>query len=172
MELLERFVAGDPDAFEALFRQHQAEVYRWIVRIVRDPGAAEDLTVETFWRVHRAHARFDAKGNWGAWLRRIATNAALDHLRRARREVELPEDLAAPARADGAVQSELHGQIRRAVQGLPPRLRIVAILSLIEEEPLERIAEALGISKGAAKLRMFRGARLLRKKLERMGVKP
>jgi RNA polymerase sigma-70 factor (ECF subfamily) len=172
MELLERFVAGDLDAFEALFRQDQAEVYRWIVRIVRDPGVAEDLTVETFWRVHRAHARFDAKGNWGAWLRRIATNASLDHLRRARREVELPEDLAAPARADGAVQSELHRQIRRALQELPPRLRIVAILSLVEEEPLERIAAALGISKGAAKLRLFRGARLLRKKLERMGVKP
>ena len=48
MELLQRFAAGDLDAFEALFRQHQKEVYAWIVRIVRDRGIAEDLTVETF----------------------------------------------------------------------------------------------------------------------------
>ena len=58
MELLERFAAGDLEAFEALFRQHQKEVYAWTVRIVRDSCAAEDLTVETFWRVYRARGRF------------------------------------------------------------------------------------------------------------------
>ena len=60
MELLERFAAGDVEAFEALFRQHQCEVYGWILRIVRDRATAEDLTIETFWRMYRAHARFDA----------------------------------------------------------------------------------------------------------------
>jgi len=48
MELLERFALGDIEAFETLFRQFQGQVYRWIVQIVRDPGAAEDLTIETF----------------------------------------------------------------------------------------------------------------------------
>src|SRR5205085_9297962 len=85
MELLERFAAGDLEAFEALFREHQKEVYRWAVRIVRDTGIAEDLTVETFWRIYRARQRFDpVAGNFRAWARRIATNAALDHLRHAR----------------------------------------------------------------------------------------
>ena len=70
MEVLQRFAAGDLDAFESLFRQHQRDVYRWIVRIVRDPVAAEDLTVETFWRMHRGHAGFHPDGNFGAWLRR------------------------------------------------------------------------------------------------------
>lgn len=46
MDLLERFAAGDMDAFEELFRQHQKAVNAWTVRIVRDPGIAEDLTVE------------------------------------------------------------------------------------------------------------------------------
>src|SRR5205807_7461351 len=86
MELLERFAAGDLEAFEALFREHHKEVYAWIVRIVRDHGIAEDLTVETFWRIYRARDRFDPAGNFHAWARRIATNAALDHLRMARRE--------------------------------------------------------------------------------------
>ena len=56
---LEAFVAGDQAAFESLFREHQREVYRWIVRIVRDPAAADDLTIETFWRIYRSRARFD-----------------------------------------------------------------------------------------------------------------
>ena len=47
-DVLQQFCQGDLAAFETLFRSHQAEVYRWIVRIVRDPAAAEDLTVETF----------------------------------------------------------------------------------------------------------------------------
>ena len=101
MELLERFAQGDLEAFETLFRQFQHEVYRWIVRIVRDPAAAEDLTVETFWRIYRAHARFRPEGNFGGWARRIATNVALDHLKRSRREVELAEDLPAPGSPDG-----------------------------------------------------------------------
>lgn len=74
-EVLGRFCHGDLDAFEALFRGYQNEVYRWIVRIVCDPAAAEDLTVETFWRIYRAHARFDPRRAFGPWARRIATNA-------------------------------------------------------------------------------------------------
>ena len=75
-EVLQQFARGDLDAFEALFRRHQAQVYRWIVRTVRDPATAEDLTVETFWRIHRAHARFDPARSFEAWARRIASNIA------------------------------------------------------------------------------------------------
>ncbi len=70
MELLERFASGDLEAFEALFRQHQKEVYSWIVRIVRDTGIAEDLTVETFWRIYQARSRFLPEGDFRAWARR------------------------------------------------------------------------------------------------------
>ena len=59
MEPWHRFAEGHPDAFESLFRQYQRDVYRWIIRIVRDPAAAEDLTVETFWRMYRARNRFN-----------------------------------------------------------------------------------------------------------------
>src|SRR5450432_1679055 len=94
-DVLQRFCRGDLDAFEVLFRRYQSEVYGWIVRIVRDPAAAEDLTVETFWRIYRAHARFDPGRAFGPWARRIATNAALDHLKVARPETELRDDLMA-----------------------------------------------------------------------------
>ena len=70
-ELLRDFARGDLGAFETLFREYQGEVFRWIVRIVRDPGIAEDLTIETFWRIHKAHARFDPDRSFGAWARRF-----------------------------------------------------------------------------------------------------
>lgn len=57
--ILDDFRQGGVDAFETLFRQHQRSVYGWILRLVRDAAAAEELTVDTFWRIYRAHARFD-----------------------------------------------------------------------------------------------------------------
>lgn len=171
MELLERFVAGDLEAFEALFRQHQNEVYRWTVRIVRDAGAAEDLTVETFWRIYRARDRFDlAAGNFRAWARRIATNAALDHLRHAGKETELSEDYPAAPQSDPAVRGELRGHLRRAFLELPPKYRLVATLALIEDEHYDQIAEAAGISVALVKVRVFRAVRMLRKKLSSLEV--
>ena len=165
MELLERFAAGDLEAFEALFRTHQREVYAWVIRIVRDHGIAEDLTVETFWRIYRSRSRFDPAGNFRAWARRIATNAALDHLRRARRETELPEELPSATTIDPAVRREMRERIRASFFELPPKYRLVATLALIEEEPYDRIAEAMGISVALVKVRLFRAVRMLRKKL-------
>jgi RNA polymerase sigma-70 factor, ECF subfamily len=170
MELLGRFAAGDLQAFETLFREHQKHVYAWIVRIVRDSGIAEDLTVETFWRIYRSRARFDPAGNFPAWARRIATNAALDHLRRSRRETQLPENLACPAKADPAVQRETRQRLHQAFRQLPAKYRLVATLALVEEEPYDQIASAMGISVASVKVRVFRAVRLLRKKLTSMSM--
>jgi RNA polymerase sigma-70 factor (ECF subfamily) len=171
MDLLERFAAGDLEAFEVLFRQHQSQVYAWIVRIVRDSGIAEDLTVETFWRIYRSRARFDPTGSFGPWAYRIATNAALDHLRRSRRETELPADLAADPEPDSAVQHETRDRIRKAFAQLPPKYRLVATLALIEDEPYEKIAAAAGISVSLVKIQVFRAVRMLRKQLAALGIK-
>lgn len=92
MELLEHFALGELEAFEALFRQFQGEVYGWILRLVRDSGVAEDLTVETFWRIYRARARFDPSRSFGPWARRIGTNVALDYLKTVRPEASLSEN--------------------------------------------------------------------------------
>jgi len=171
-ELLEQFARGELDAFETLFRQFQGEVYRWIVRIVRDQGVAEDLTIETFWRIHRAHARFDPQRSFGAWARRIATNAALDYLKAARPEVASLQDLPAASSPNPGVQRDIRERTQRAFWQLPAKLQVAATLALIEDEPYKEIAEALGISVGAVKVRVFRALRLLRKKLKAMGVEP
>ncbi len=166
MELLERFAAGDLEAFEVLFRQHQKEVYAWIVRIVRDAGIAEDLTVETFWRIYKHRSQFRPDGNFRAWARRIATNASLDHLRHARQEVTLPENLACAKSPDSAVGRETRDDINKAFRELPAKYRLVATLALVEEESYNNIAQAVGISESLVKVRVFRAVRMLRKKLD------
>lgn len=171
-QLLEQFAQGDLAAFEALFRQFQGEAYRWIMRIVRDPVTAEDLTIETFWRIHRACARFDSRRSFGAWARRIATNAALDYLKTKRPETVELQDFHSSSSANPAVQRDTREQLERAFRRLPAKLQIVAVLALVEEEPYQEIAEALGISVGAVKLRVFRASRLLRKDLKSQGIEP
>ena len=128
--------------------------------------------MEAFWRVHKAHAGFDPEANFAAWLRRIATNLALDHLRKRKPYIELPCDLAAERKPDSVVQQQTRAALRKAFAELPPRLRVVAQLGLIEDESYAEIAEALGISAGVARTRMFRAVRLLRKKLQQSGVHP
>src|SRR5882672_30691 len=166
-DVLRQFCHGDIDAFDALSRSHQGEVYGWIVHIVRDPSAVEDLTVETFWRIHRAHARFDPTRNFGPWARRIATNAALDYLKTVRTESELPGDLQSPSSPDPGISEEVRRKTAQAFGRLPPKLRIAATLALIEEQPHKDIAEALGISTSAVKVRVFRAVRFLRDELKR-----
>ena len=172
MELLERFAQGELEAFETLFRQFQRQVYGWVIRIVRDPGIAEDLTVETFWRIYQARSRFDPSRSFGAWARRIATNAAIDYLKSVRPEVLLTENQAQVVPPNPAIQRDIRDRIEQAFTHLPAKLQVVARLSLIEEQPYEAIAGALGISESAVKSRSFRAVRLLRRKLKRMGIEP
>jgi RNA polymerase sigma-70 factor (ECF subfamily) len=134
------------------------------------------LTIETFWRIHRAHARFEPAMGFEGWARRIATHAALDWMRTRRPESELVPDtlaeVAAPAESDPAIAAEIRLKTALAFGRLPPKLRIAATLAVVEELPQKDVAAALGISVAAVKLRVFRALRLLRKDLERQGITP
>jgi RNA polymerase sigma-70 factor (ECF subfamily) len=142
MDLHRRFALGEIDAFETLVRQFQGDVYSWIVRIVRDPGIAEDLTL------------------------------ALDHLRRKRPEESLLVEPAGAPQPDGLLQRETREKIQQAFRRLPAKLQVAATLALVEEQPYDEIADALGTSVGAVKVRVFRAIRILRKQLSQLGVRP
>jgi RNA polymerase sigma factor (sigma-70 family) len=167
-DLLRRFANGDHEAFEQLFRQSEGDVYRWALRIVRDASLAEDVVIDAFWRAYRGRARFDPSRSFGAWMRRIATNAAKDHLRTARRD-QGPSSDAVPA---PAVDQDLARAVEFAMNRLPPRLRIVATLALIEGTPYGEIADALALPLGTVKSRVFRAVRALRRELTRLGIQP
>lgn len=170
------FQQGDVDAFESLFRLHQRAVYSWILRIVRNPSAAEELVVESFWRIYRARATFDAARDFAPWARRIATRVALDWLRAQRPETELNEEtmatLSASEKTNPGVAAEIRQKTAEAFARLPYKLRAAAVLAVVDEQSHKEVAEALGISVAAVKLRVFRAVRLLRKDLERHGIKP
>jgi len=169
-DVLERFVRGDQDAFEALYRQFEHDVHSWILRIVRDGNAAEDAVVEAFWRAYKGRARFDSRRSFGAWMRRIATNTALDQLRIVRPDASLScNDRArvGPAPDSGDLQES----IRIAFRRLPPKLQIVAALALIEEQSYAEIAKALDVPIGTVKSRVSRATRALREELARLGVR-
>jgi RNA polymerase sigma-70 factor (ECF subfamily) len=172
MTLLERFAAGDPEAFELLFRQHSGEVRRWLLRLVRDAAAADDLTVEVFWRMYRSHARFDPRLSFGAWGRRIASNVAIDHLRGVQRLRQRRWRVEPPAEPppDSTARRDLHVRVGRAFDRLPPTLRAVAELALVEAWPHDEIAEALGISRSAVKSRAFRAMKFLKNALAEEGI--
>ncbi len=172
MDLFQRFALGEIDAFEALVRQFQGDIYGWIVRIVRDRGIAEDLTIETLWRAYRARKQFRPDGNFAAWLRRIATNLALDYLRRKRPEQSLVAEPSGTPPTDPVVEQEIREKIQQAFRRLPAKLQVTATLALLEEKPYQEIADALGISVGAVKVRVFRAVRVLRKQLDHLGIRP
>ena len=172
MDLLQRFALGEIDAFETLARQFQGDIYAWIVRIVRDSGTAEDLTIETLWRIYRSRQQYRPDGNFGAWARRIATNLAIDHLRHSRPEQCLLTEPAGVPEPEGLLERETREKIRQAFRRLPAKLQAAATLALIEERPYEEIAHALGTSVGAVKLRVFRAVRILRKRLSKVGISP
>src|SRR5437870_13785379 len=115
-ETLSRFVQGDQTAFEQLFRRFESEVYRWILRIVRDRSAAEDVLVDAFWRAYRGRAQFDPARSFGAWMRRIATNAAHDQIRavsrrRGRRQAD--DTVPAPPESDRDTNDAIAAAFRR-----------------------------------------------------------
>ena len=176
IDLLDQFRQGDPDAFESLFRLHQRAVYGWILRIVRNPAAAEDLTVETFWRIYQAHARFEpARG-----LR--ALGAPHRDLRgaglapRRRPESELTADLMARSlrrlAADPGVTAEIRLKTAQAFSAPAAPAAGCGHSGGCRGAAAQRSGRGAGISVAAVKLRVFRALRLLRKDLERQGITP
>jgi RNA polymerase sigma-70 factor (ECF subfamily) len=140
------------------------EIYRqplltYLTRLVSDREIAEDLCQDTFVKALRSWSRHDPSANPVAWLYRIATNTAYDHLRRRRRIrfVPLP-DIDLVTQQTSMSESHLEDQepVRRALSKLPPEYRIPLVLHTCEGRSTQEIADAMGCSNGAIKTRLFR----------------
>ena len=168
--------ATSREAFEILFRCHQRSVYGWILRIVRNPSAAEDLTIETFWRIYRAMHRFDANRGFEPWARLIATRISIDWLRAQRPETPMPDEfftgMHSGTQADPAIVAEIRCKVALAFRRLPAKLSAAAALAVVEGLAHKEVAAALGISVPAVKLRVFRALRILRNDLRNQGITP
>lgn len=162
--------AGDQTAFATLVRRYQGLVFALCVRLLGDRDAAEDITQEAFIRAYLSLDRFRGT-NFRAWILRIAHNAALDHLRAARRHPHLPLERAPehPSQNEPALQVEQHGLVaalEAALAALPTEQRAVVVLVDVEGLSYEEAADVLDVPVGTVKSRLARARVRLRASLE------
>jgi RNA polymerase sigma-70 factor (ECF subfamily) len=168
------FRAGDAGAFDELFRRWARPLLRYLESLLRDAGAAEDLVQEAFLRVHRARDRYQPDARFSTWLYRIATNLALNELRRPRRRnphESVDPDTEAPV-SDPPVDEVVDARRRRdavetALVELPHRQR-AALLQVVVGRSYAEVAEALEVSEQAVKALVHRARSSL---AERLGEK-
>lgn len=147
-------------AFERLYRASRDDLYAYAAGLLRDRGAAEDVTAAAFERAYRKRGRFDPeRGSERAWLFGIARNAALDELRRRGRQAELaidPIDAASLADAGGTERNELRLLLAGALAELSPRERELVSLKFFAGLSNSEIAQVLRISESNAGTRLHR----------------
>jgi RNA polymerase sigma-70 factor (ECF subfamily) len=179
-ELVARARQKDFGAFEELLARYEDKVFRLALRIVRNESDAKEILQETFVSIWRKLDTFKGDSQFGSWVYRIATNAALMRLRAQRRHPEVsteelpigyldnygqppPSGENWSKRPDDQLQSsELRETIQKAVDALPDIYRTVFVIRDIEGLSTEETAEALGISVPTVKTRLHRARIALR----------
>lgn len=156
-------MAGDESALSALYDRYSGMLFAMLVRILRDPQAAEEILQDLFLQLWRGAARFDAsRGSLPAWLMVIGRNRALSRLR-TREHREIPEDIEAfPANAvpssvnleDDAERNLLMEKLRTAMATLPTEQREAVELAYFEGMTQTEIAARTGSPLGTVKSRV------------------
>ena len=169
-ELVRLAKDGDLAAFEELFRRHQGRIYALCLRMVADPGRAEDLTQDAFVRAWQKLGSFRARSAFGTWLHRLAVNVVLGDLRSRKRweakttDMESAEPaLPARPRRDPVAAVDLE----QAIAELPPQARTVFLLHDVEGYKHREIGKLIGLAEGTCKAHLHRARNLLRKALKR-----
>lgn len=164
---------GDREAFEELVRRTTASTYTLARRLCGNEEDARDVVQETYLRAYRGLKNFRGDAQFSTWLYRITANCATTHMGRStkHRHDDLDEQVGVAddrpeidpaARADA---EQLRNRLTAALEHLPPKLRAVVVLRDVYDLPHEAIAEELGISETAAKVRLHRARRRLREQL-------
>ncbi len=172
-ELVRRTVAGDGEAFAALYRRRRPDVFRFTLHMTADPSVAEDVVQDTFVAVMRDAGRFaTGRSTVAAWLCGIARNQLRQRFARDRRLEPLAHDGEPPepaviqpdALAD-LLQVERVEALRRAVVSLPLRYREAVVLCDLQELSYADAAAALMCAVGTIRSRLHRGRALLAAKM-------
>ena len=177
-DLLHRVAAGDRgDALVALYRAYSPGINRLGIRVLHDPGHAEELVQETFVRLWQSAHRFDsARGSARTFTFTIAQRVAIDLLRRASvrpRLVAAVPDEARSATSDGGGRVERIADeflVRDALEGLSDKHREVIEMSFDEDLADAQIAARLGVPVGTVRSRTYYALRALRLELEERGL--
>jgi RNA polymerase sigma-70 factor (ECF subfamily) len=186
--LLDRTVAGDAGALEALMSRHSARVYRLAYGIARNHADAEEIVQDVFLTLVRKGGSFEGHAALTSWMYRVTTNAALNKRRGRRRELEVSLEEHLPTfREDGhrdgdrsyvladwssmpeqqLASAEVRKVLEQAIDALPDHYRAVLILRDVEELSNEEVAAIMDDSLGSVKSRLHRARMALREQLTR-----
>ncbi|HEY9432641.1 MAG TPA: RNA polymerase sigma factor [Blastocatellia bacterium] len=180
-ELLRLMLAGDGDAFEALYDRRQGGVYRFALRMSGSAEIAEDVTHDVFIALMRDGHQFDsARGSVASYLFGIARHSTLKRLRRERSFVSMSDDVedggSAPKGLDERLvadadpfadltRSETIDLVRQAILALPEHYREVVALCSLGEMSYEQAASVIGCPVGTVRSRLNRAREILVRKL-------
>ncbi|HET9481861.1 MAG TPA: sigma-70 family RNA polymerase sigma factor [Candidatus Polarisedimenticolia bacterium] len=175
--LVEHVLSGSGSDFEILVRRHQGAIYNFLLRMVHDPDEALDLSQEVFLKVFCSLDRFDPRFRFTTWMYRIASNAAIDQIRKRRPGLTLSLD--APMSADASGPREVAGSsptpdevlqaretkdhLEGALLSLPQEYREVLLLRHQGERRYDEIARITGLPIGTVKNRIFRAREMLKR---------
>ena len=179
LSLLDRFTAGDRDAFDELVLKHQKPLYSLLYRMVSDKEDAADILQKTFIKAFTGIRGFERRSSFRTWLYQIAINLAKNLYRDRARAALVPLDDVVIRKDPKVLESLIHKESRdhlhRAVAGLPDKQRLTVMLRIQEQKTFEEIAGIMKCSVGTSKANYHHGVQKLKelfKKSEVRGQEP
>ena len=179
LALIKRVQQGDRSAFDLLVIKYQHKILKLIMRYVRDPSEAMDVTQEAFIKAYRAAPSFRGDSAFYTWLYRIAINTAKNYLVAAGRrptyydlDLQDPEQYEVFAKLKDVdtpegltLAEEIRQTVNQAIQGLPEDLRTAILLREIEGMSYEEIAHTMECPVGTVRSRIFRAREAIDKRI-------
>ena len=176
LEIVQRVLSGDTEAFEALVLEHQNKVYSLALRMVGNEEDARDMAQEAFIRAFNSLSGFRGDSKFSVWLYRLTSNICIDFLRSRTKkhaasltwtddegedagEMEIPDETYSPERL--LERTLTRESVRRGLDSLSPQYREILLLREINGLSYEEIGRALGIEEGTVKARIFRARKKL-----------
>ncbi len=178
--LINKALAGDQTAYEKLMKKYYQLIYNLIYRMISRKEDVEDLTQEAFIKAFNSLQNFDKQFAFSTWLFKIATNNAIDYLRKKKlntfsidRDIEseesdfkfeIPDHENKPDRV--IIEDERKKILDEAIESLPPKYKEVILLRHKMDKEYEEISKELKLPLGTVKAHIFRGRELLNKYLK------
>jgi len=173
--LIGRIANGDRLAMQVLYARHHVRVFRFVLRLIRDRSAAEDLISEVFLDVWRQAGQFEGRSAVSTWMLAIARFKALSALRR--RPDEALDEATAAAIEDPSDDPEISLEkkdkgvlIRKCLAGLSAEHREIIDLVYYHERSVEEAAAIVGVPENTVKTRMFYARKKLAELLKAAGI--
>ncbi len=178
--LIEKAIAGNQSSYEKLMKKYYQMIYNLVYRMISKKEDVEDLTQEAFIKAFHSLPNFDRQFAFSTWLFKIATNNAIDYLRKKKlftfsidKEIEsddsdykfeIPDTENRPDKH--LIDSEMRSILSEAIESLPEKYRQVIVLRHNKELEYEEIAKLMKLPLGTVKAHIFRGRELLNKYLK------